>query len=185
MAIHLGHRFPGGSSGVPGPSAGRVNGTCFALHRTGFGEPPCHHGSLVGSYPTVSPLPTPERRRSPLCATFRRLSPPGVSPASLPCGVRTFLGQGSVPKGQTPRPRPSGLQPNCTVSSRCVGCVSIPALRARPGCSPRDLRTTQSEGLPGRVRCPSRPARIRRSARSGLHERRGRRLPARRLRRRS
>jgi hypothetical protein len=23
--------------GVPGPSAGRVNGTCFALHRTGFG----------------------------------------------------------------------------------------------------------------------------------------------------
>ena len=37
MAIHLGRRFPGGSSGVPGPSAGRVSGTCFALHRTGFG----------------------------------------------------------------------------------------------------------------------------------------------------
>ena len=24
-------------------SAGRVVGTCFTLHRTGFGEPPCHH----------------------------------------------------------------------------------------------------------------------------------------------
>src|SRR6478609_10098609 len=45
MAIHLGLRFPGSSSGVPGPSAGRVNGTCFTLHRTGFGEPPCHHGA--------------------------------------------------------------------------------------------------------------------------------------------
>jgi len=46
--------------------------------------------ALVGSYPTVSPLPpaSPERScrrwRSPFCATFRRLSPPGVSPASCP-----------------------------------------------------------------------------------------------------
>ena len=102
MAIHLGHRFPGGSSGVPGPSAGRVIGTCFALHRTGFGEPPCHHGSLVGSYPTVSPLPTPERRRSPLCSTFRRLSPPGISPASCPA-------VSGLSSDARRRPRPSGL----------------------------------------------------------------------------
>src|ERR671925_2416027 len=46
--------------------------------------------ALVGSYPTFSPLPSasPERYvrgwRSPFCATFRRLSPPGVSPASCP-----------------------------------------------------------------------------------------------------
>ena len=44
--------------------------------------------TLVGSYPTVSPLPptSPEigRRRFPFCATFRRLSPPGISPASCP-----------------------------------------------------------------------------------------------------
>src|SRR5207253_2104837 len=37
--------------------------------------------TLVGSYPTVSPLPSTSReirrRRSPFCATFRRLSPPG------------------------------------------------------------------------------------------------------------
>jgi hypothetical protein len=50
------------------------------LHRTGFGEPALSPGPLVGSYPTVSPLPaaTPEirDRRSVFCATFRRLSPP-------------------------------------------------------------------------------------------------------------
>ena len=40
--------------------------------------------SLVGSYPTVSPLPAVSRRRSAFCATFRRLSPPGISPASCP-----------------------------------------------------------------------------------------------------
>ena len=44
VTIPLGHRSPGGSSGVPGSSAGSVGGACFALHRTGFGEPPCHHG---------------------------------------------------------------------------------------------------------------------------------------------
>src|SRR5581483_9740670 len=43
VTISLGRRLPGGSSGVPGSSAGRVVGTCFTLHRTGFGEPPCHH----------------------------------------------------------------------------------------------------------------------------------------------
>jgi len=52
----------------------------FALHRTGFDEPALSPGPLVGSYPTVSPLPaaTPEirDRRSVFCVTFRRLSPP-------------------------------------------------------------------------------------------------------------
>src|SRR4029077_10125756 len=38
-----GRPLPVGSSGVPGSSAGRVIGTCFTLHRTGFGEPSCHH----------------------------------------------------------------------------------------------------------------------------------------------
>ena len=60
----------------------------FALHRTGFGSRRVTT-TLVGSYPTFSPLPpaSPEkfrRWRSPFCATFRRLSPPGVSPASCP-----------------------------------------------------------------------------------------------------
>ena len=41
-------------------------------------------------------------RRSPLCSTFRRLSPPGVSPASCPA----VSGLSSDARG---RPRPSGL----------------------------------------------------------------------------
>src|ERR671931_2218101 len=45
VTIPLGLRLRGGSSGVPGSSAGHVFGTCFALHRTGFCEPPCHHGA--------------------------------------------------------------------------------------------------------------------------------------------
>ena len=65
--------------GVPGSSAGRVIGTCFALHRTGFGKPDVSPRPLVGSYPTFSPLPASVSlgRRSPFCSTFRRLSPPG------------------------------------------------------------------------------------------------------------
>src|SRR5947199_7254248 len=43
VTISLGRRLRDGSSGVPGSSAGRVVGTCFTLHRTGFGQPPCHH----------------------------------------------------------------------------------------------------------------------------------------------
>ncbi len=45
MTIHLGRRLPFGSSGVPDPSAGRVGGICFTLHRTGFSEPPRHRGA--------------------------------------------------------------------------------------------------------------------------------------------
>jgi ABC-type cobalamin/Fe3+-siderophores transport system ATPase subunit len=37
VTISLGRRLRDGSSGVPGSSAGRVVGTCFTLHRTGFG----------------------------------------------------------------------------------------------------------------------------------------------------
>src|SRR3990170_4730039 len=45
-------------------------------------------GSLVGSYPTVSPLPATGRnrllRRSALCCTVRRVAPPGGYPAPCP-----------------------------------------------------------------------------------------------------
>ena len=85
--ISLGDRLPGRSSGVPGPSAGSVIGTCFALHRTGFGEPPRHRdagGLLPHLFTLTSDICADCRWRSPFCATFRRLSPPGVSPASCP-----------------------------------------------------------------------------------------------------
>ncbi len=103
MTISLGRRLPDGSSGVPGPSAGRVNGTCFALHRTGFGS---RHVTvaLVGSYPTVSPLPA--RLRVP-AVSFLFHFPSAFAawgfPSVLPCGVRTFLEPAEA------GPRPPGL----------------------------------------------------------------------------
>jgi hypothetical protein len=91
MAISLGRRLPDGSSGVPGPSAGRVNGTCFALHRTGFGKPAMSPRLLVGSYPTVSPLPTVVLWAVSSLFHFPSAFAAWGFPSVLPCGVRTFL----------------------------------------------------------------------------------------------
>src|SRR5262245_26531561 len=96
MAIHLGLRFPGGSSGVPGPSAGSVSGACFALHRTGFGEPPCHHGA-GGLLPHLFTLTAGVSgdNGSPEAVSFLFHFPSAFAawgfPSVLPCGVRTFL----------------------------------------------------------------------------------------------
>ena len=62
---------------------------CLALLLTGFAEPMRSPAPLVGSYPTVSPLPAARaearrRRRSALCCTVRRITPPGRYPASCP-----------------------------------------------------------------------------------------------------
>src|SRR5215470_19838982 len=68
-AIHLGLPSPAGSSGLPADSGGPPSVACagrrlaaaalLALLRVGFTEPPRSPGVLVGSYPTVSPLPHP------------------------------------------------------------------------------------------------------------------------------
>jgi hypothetical protein len=87
VTIPLGRELPHGSSGVPDPSAGRLNGICFTLHRTGFDEPPCHHdagGLLPHRFTLTAEPPEMLRRRFAFCSTFRRLSPPGISPASCP-----------------------------------------------------------------------------------------------------
>ncbi len=85
--------------GVPGPSAGRVSGTCLPCTGRGLASRRVAT-TLVGSYPTVSPLPAepPEtlRRRSAFCSTFRRLSPPGSTPASCP----SVSGLSSSPKAR-------------------------------------------------------------------------------------
>jgi hypothetical protein len=49
----------------------------LALLRVGFTEPPRSPGMLVGSYPTVSPLPPrlAPRRRSVFCGTVPRVAP--------------------------------------------------------------------------------------------------------------
>jgi hypothetical protein len=66
-AIHLGLPSPAGSSGLPAGSGGQPSNACagrrlatpalLTLLRVGFTEPSRSPGMLVGSYPTVSPLP--------------------------------------------------------------------------------------------------------------------------------
>ena len=101
MAIPLGPPSPAGSCGQPG-SLGREKpwGALRPPARSLFGLAPggaCHAADVaagaVGSYPTVSPLPSgPEAGgRSDLCGAFPRVAPGGrYPPPSLP-GVRTFL----------------------------------------------------------------------------------------------
>ena len=103
VTISLGPRSPGGSSGVPGSSAGRVDGACFTLHRTGFGSRRVAT-TLVGSYPTFSPLPSASRESFSLPAvSFLCHFPSAFAawdfPSVLPFGVRTFL----EPAGAGPR----------------------------------------------------------------------------------
>jgi hypothetical protein len=49
----------------------------LALLRTGVAEPRRSPAALVGSYPTVAPLPRTGARRSALCCPFARSPPPG------------------------------------------------------------------------------------------------------------
>ncbi len=56
-AISLGTTLPQPSSGLPGNGTGSPIVPCLALLRTRFTEPTASPRPLVGSYPTVSPLP--------------------------------------------------------------------------------------------------------------------------------
>ena len=108
------------------------------MHRAGFGEPPCRHdaGGLLPHRFTLTGRHLRRRagRRSALCSTFRRLSPPGVSPAPLPFGVRTFLGP---PCG----PRPPGLRAQCSPRQR----------NHRSGATVQDAPMPRSRLLPALV----------------------------------
>ena len=65
----------------PGPRRAASDGPCSPCTGRGLASRRVA-ATLVGSYPTVSPLPpaAPEDRRwrCPFCSTFRRLSPPGL-----------------------------------------------------------------------------------------------------------
>jgi hypothetical protein len=72
----------------------------LTLLRVGFTEPPRSPGALVGSYPTVSPLP--RHRPEPGAAVCFLWHCPAGHPGlplttTLPCGARTFLGGGFPP----------------------------------------------------------------------------------------
>ncbi len=107
--IHLGRRSPGASCGLPGDrSRWATTLPCLALVRVGFALPRRLPGRAVGSYPTVSPLPTLGHRkascgrRSVLCGTTPSARAARVLPGTLPCGARTFLGPRALSAG--PRP---------------------------------------------------------------------------------
>ena len=114
MTIPLAPPLPTGSSCQPGPAGAKMALSCDA--RSLFGIAPggaCRAGPVarpaVGSYPTVSPLPTlfrlPGRRRSVLCGAFPGVAPAGRYPAPYLHGVRTFL-DGCPPRSSShPRER--------------------------------------------------------------------------------
>ena len=130
-AIHLGLVLPPGSSDLPdcaaltvaGASSGPPsNAICLILLRVGFAEPPLSPGALVGSYPTVSPLPSSfiHLRVLPddgglFSVALSRGRPRWPLATTLPCGARTFLGNlalaGSI--HATAQPTRSRIQSSC------------------------------------------------------------------------
>jgi hypothetical protein len=131
VTISLGRRLRDGSSGVPGSSAGRVVGTCFTLHRTGFGEPPCRHdaGGLLPHLFTLTAGVSGES--SPEAVSFLCHFPSAFAawdfPSVLPCGVRTFLASRSSRGHPACIPNSSPGAPPAThvkfvvVANQCTG----------------------------------------------------------------
>ena len=170
-AIHLGLPLPAGSSGLPADigraalrrlrgSSSCGDGPFLALLRVGFTEPPRSPGVLVGSYPTVSPLPS--RYGPAVCFLWHcPAGHPGLPLATtLPCGVRTFLGDGPEPVDATARStRPSRPHPNDAPAAP----ISTPARQGAPAISGRwrhqpALDTATSPSWRGTGRPASPPA---------------------------
>jgi hypothetical protein len=100
VAIHL--------CGLPG-DIGRASRPLLGLAPSGGCQPPGSPPTLVRSCRTVSPLPV--RARGPAIggllsvALYRQVTPSWLSPAPVPCGVRTFLDTTHAPRASgTPRP---------------------------------------------------------------------------------
>ena len=116
--------------------AGRPT-ACSTLLRVGVAEPRRSPGALVGSYPTVSPLP-PRRAAAAVCSLLPcpRGRPRLAFASTLPYGVRTFLERFPA------RGRPAGssvLEDSRCLNTRALGAsgrrLRSPAGRA-PYCAP-------------------------------------------------
>jgi hypothetical protein len=143
IAAGLGAVYPGldrRAAGVP----------ALTLLRVGFAEPPRLPGMLVGSYPTVSPLPVPSAGPSAVCSLLHFPSghPAWVLPSTLPCGVRTFLGGALADH----LPRSPGELAGGTLPDGVRFPLMAPA--ACPTGHPSSLRAGRPShpGLPGRRR---------------------------------
>ena len=107
------------------PSAGPGQSSPFSRHADLFGLAPRGvyrarpvTGPAVGSYPTLSPLPDPQcgHRRSALCCTVRRVTPPRRYLARCPAGnlnPPAFVRSPDFPLWHEPqrRPGPQSLIP--------------------------------------------------------------------------
>ena len=81
--ISLECALPHTSSGLPERETSSLVAFCLTLLQARFTEPAESPRPLVGSYPTVSPLPL--ARRSVFCGTISRVAPGGCYPP--PCSV--------------------------------------------------------------------------------------------------
>ena len=90
-------------AGHPQTFAQEAGASLLTLLRVGFTEPPQSPAALVVSYTTVSPLP---RDTGPGAVCFLWHFPAGhpgsALPTTLPCGVRTFLGDPGEPEPTRP-----------------------------------------------------------------------------------
>ena len=95
-------------AGSPQTFAQPMPGTdLLALLQVGFTEPPGSPRTLVVSYTTVSPLPV---HALAVCSLWHCPAghPGSLLTTTLPCGARTFLGDGVSPADATAQPtRPS------------------------------------------------------------------------------
>src|SRR3712207_2076775 len=115
-AIHLRLPLPAGSSGPPAGSGGQPSIACAGRRRTAvpldlapggvYRATPVTRCAVV-SYTAVSPLPV---RALAVCSLWHCPAghPGSLLATTLPCGARTFLGDGVSPADATARPtRPS------------------------------------------------------------------------------
>src|SRR5829696_9372818 len=121
--IHLGLSLPTGSSGLPAGSGGQPSNACAGRRRTVvpfdlapggvYRATPVTRCAVV-SYTAVSPLPA---RRLAVCSLWHCPAghPGSLLTTTLPCGARTFLGDGVSPADATAQP----TRPSCRQSRRC------------------------------------------------------------------
>jgi hypothetical protein len=114
--IHLGLPLPAGSSGLPAGSGGPPSNACAGRRRTAvpldlapggvYRATPVTRCAVV-SYTAVSPLPA---RALAVCSLWHCPAGHPGSPlaTTLPCGARTFLGDGVSPADATARVLSSG-----------------------------------------------------------------------------
>ena len=124
--IYLGPPLPTASCDLPAGSGEQPSSTCCAvLLRAGFTEPRRSPATLVGSYPTVSPLPAGRPAGGLFSVALSRGSP------RVAVSHRPALWSPDVPRSTCVIPRPPGrlIRPDSVAGRRCT---PSPIVEARP-----------------------------------------------------